>query len=143
MDLEELYKDTILYYGRNSENKRELEQCDMKKHSINANCGDEITVQIKFNDGLIEDIAFLGNGCMISMASTAIMTDMVKGKDVHEAKEIINTFISMIKKDIDDDSKLDILEDAIVFKNIQNMPARVKCATLAWHTLGEILDSYK
>ena len=106
----------------------------------NPNCGDEITIELKLNGDIIEDMAFSGHGCAISQASTSIMIDTLKGKTVDEAKEIINTFIEMIKSEITDEKELKKLEDAIAFKNIAHMPARVKCALLAWHTIEDILE---
>lgn len=138
MNLEELYKDTILYHGKNLDNKREVIPFDAKKRGVNHSCGDEITISIRIRDGIIEDIAFLGDGCMISMASTSIMIDLVKGKKVEEAKEFIDIFIRMIKREATDD-EIQKLGEGLVFQNIQNMPARVKCATLSWHTLNEII----
>ena len=84
-------------------------------------------------------MAFTGHGCAISQASTSIMIDTLKGKTVEKAKEIIKTFIDMIKRETQNEEDLKKLEDAIAFKNISNMPARVKCALLAWHTIENIL----
>ena len=77
---------------------------------------------------------------MLSQASTSIMIDTLIGKTKEEALEIINTFIGMIKREITDEEELEKLEEAIAFKNISNMPARVKCAVLAWHTIKDLLD---
>ena len=85
-------------------------------------------------------MAFNGHGCAISQASTSIMIDTLKGKTIEEAQDIIKTFIQMIKRETTDEEKLKKLEDAIAFKNLSNMPARVKCALLAWHTLEDILN---
>lgn len=85
-------------------------------------------------------MAFTGHGCAISQASTSIMIDTLKGKTVEEAKDIVKTFIDMIKRETKSEEELEKLEDAIAFKNISNMPARVKCALLAWHTIEEILN---
>ena len=82
----------------------------------------------------------MGHGCAISQASTSIMIDTLKGKTIEEAKEIIKIFIGMIKREIKDEKELEKLEDAIAFKNVSNMPARVKCALLAWHTLEDMID---
>ena len=91
-------------------------------------------------DNVIDDLAFTGQGCAISQASTSIMIDTLIGKTKDEALEIINTFIGMIKREITDEEELEKLEEAIAFKNISNMPARVKCAVLAWHTIKDLLD---
>ena len=124
----------------NSYNKKKLDKSDYCQLGHNPNCGDEITIEVKTNGNVIEDMAFSGHGCAISQSSTSIMIDTIKGKTIEEAKEIIKTFIGMIDREITDDKKLEILEDAQAFKNISNMPARVKCALLAWHTLENILN---
>ena len=85
-------------------------------------------------------MAFLGHGCAISQASTSIMIDTLRGKTIEQAKEIIKTFIEMIKRETTDEEQLKKLEDAIAFRNVSNMPARVKCALLAWHTLEDMLN---
>ena len=91
-------------------------------------------------DNIIEDMAFYGHGCAISQSSTSIMIDTLKGKTIEEAKKIIETFIKMIKRETTDEKELEKLEEAIAFKNVSNMPARVKCALLAWHTIEDILN---
>lgn len=100
---------------------------------------DEITLELKLNGDKIEDMAFSGHGCAISQASTSIMIDTLKGKTIGEAKQIIKTFIDMIKRETKDEEELEKLEDAIAFKNVSNMPSRVKCALLAWHTLEDMI----
>lgn len=126
-----------------SHNKRKLEHPDKCEMGHNPSCGDEIELEIKMNGDVIEDLAFTGHGCAISQASTSIMIDTLIGKTKKEALEIIDTFIGMIKREIKDDSELEKLEDAIAFKNVSNMPARVKCAVLAWHTIKDLLDKEK
>ena len=127
-------------HSMNSYNKKELENADYSEIGHNPNCGDEITLQLKLNDDIIEDMAFSGHGCAISQASTSIMIDTLKGKTIKEAKEIVKTFIDMIKRETLDEEELRKLEDAIAFRNVANMPARVKCALLAWHTIEDILN---
>ena len=85
-------------------------------------------------------MAFLGHGCAISQSSTSIMIDTLKGKTIKEAKEIIKIFIDMIKRETKSEEELKKIEDAIAFKNVSNMPARVKCALLAWHTMEDLLE---
>ena len=85
-------------------------------------------------------MAFSGHGCAISQASTSIMIDVLKGKTIKESKEIIKTFIDMIKRETKSEEELEKLEEAIAFRNVANMPARVKCALLAWHTIEDILN---
>ena len=88
-------------------------------------------------------MAFTGHGCAISQASTSIMIDTLKDKTIEQAKEIIEDFIKMIKRENLSEEEYSKLEDAIAFKNIANMPARVKCALLAWHTLEDLLNEKK
>ena len=139
-DLENVYNELIMEHSMNSYNKKKLNHADFCEIGHNPNCGDEITLELNVKDGVIEDMAFSGHGCAISQASTSIMIDTLKGKTLEEAKEIIKTFIGMIKREITDEEKLEKLEDAIAFQNVSHMPARVKCALLAWHTLEDILN---
>ena len=139
-DLDEIYNELIMEHSINSTNKRKLGKADFCELGHNPSCGDEISLEVKLNGNIIDDMAFSGHGCAISQASTSIMIDTLRGKTIEEAKNIIYTFISMIKREIQDEKELEKLEDAIAFKNISNMPARVKCALLAWHTLEKILD---
>ena len=139
-ELEQVYNDLIMEHSMNSYNKKRLSCHDFCEVGHNPNCGDEITLEVKMNGDIIEDMAFSGHGCAISQASTSIMIDTLKGKNIEEAKEIVNTFIGMIKRESKSEEELKKLEDAIAFKNVANMPARVKCALLAWHTLENILE---
>lgn len=139
-ELDELYNDLIMEHSMNSYNKKKLDKCDFCEKGHNPNCGDEISLEMKLNGDVIEDMAFSGHGCAISQASTSIMIDTLKGKTIEEAKEIIKTFIDMIKREETDEETLKKLEDAIAFRNVSNMPARVKCALLAWHTIEDILN---
>ena len=139
-DLTDVYNELIMEHSMNSYNKKELKDADYSEVGHNPNCGDEITLEIKLNGDIIEDMAFSGHGCAISQASTSIMIDTLKGKTIKEAKEIVKTFIEMIKRETTDEKELEKLEDAIAFRNVANMPARVKCALLAWHTIEDILN---
>ena len=139
-NLDELYNDLIMEHSMNSYNKKDLEEADYCRMGHNTNCGDEIEIQVKLNGDIIEDMSFTGHGCAISQASTSIMIDVLKGKTIKEAKNIIQTFIDMIKRETKSEEELKKLEDAIAFKNVANMPARVKCALLAWHTMEELFN---
>ena len=139
-DLTDVYNELIMEHSMNSYNKKELKNADYCEVGHNPNCGDEITLELKLNGNIIEDMAFSGHGCAISQASTSIMIDTLRGKTIEEAKEIIKTFIEMIKRETTDEEQLKKLEDAIAFKNVSNMPARVKCALLAWHTIEDMLN---
>ena len=138
-NLDEIYNDLIMEHSMNSYNKRKIENPTKTQKGHNPSCGDEIELELKLNGNVIEDIAFTGQGCAISQSSTSIMADVLRGKTLEEASKIIKTFIDMIKRETTDEKELEKLEDAIAFKNVANMPARVKCALLAWHTIEKML----
>lgn len=142
-ELSDVYNDLIMEHSMNSYNKRTLNCPTCTQMGHNPNCGDEIKLEIKLNGSVIEDLAFTGHGCAISQASTSIMIDTLRGKTITEAQEIIKIFIEMIKRETKDEEELAKLEDAIALKNISNMPARVKCALLAWHTVDDMLKENK
>jgi len=139
-NLDELYNDIIMEHSMSSYNKRKLDDSDFSEKGHNPNCGDEITLEMKLNGDVIEDMAFSGHGCAISQASTSVMIDTLRGKTIKEARDIIRIFIEMIKRETKDEAELEKLEDAIAFRNVSNMPARVKCALLAWHTVEDMLE---
>ena len=139
MDLSSIYTELIMQHNSASHNKHHMDSPDKVLKGRNPSCGDEIELELKLNKGIIEDASFTGVGCAISQASTSMMIDLIKGKSVEEAKRLMELFLGMIKREITTDDLLEELEDAIALKNISNMPARVKCAVLSWHTLGESL----
>lgn len=139
-ELETMYNDVIMDHYTLSPNKRDIKDCSHEKKGINPSCGDEITLKIKVIDGLIKDAAFIGTGCAISISSTSIMIDLIKDKTIKEALVIIDEFRKMINKEKED---VDDLEEAGIFKNISNMPARIKCATLCYNTLEKMLEENK
>lgn len=140
MDLNTIYTQLIMEHNKSGHNKKEIENPDISERGHNPSCGDDITLALKLDGNKIVDASFSGHGCAISQASTSIMIDLIKGLEIKDALELVETFIGMIKKKITDESELEKLEDAIAFQNISNMPARVKCAVLAWHALKEALD---
>ena len=139
-ELQNVYNELIMEHSMNSYNKKKLDNADYCEVGHNPNCGDEITLELKMDGNKIKDMAFSGHGCAISQASTSIMIDTLKGKTIEEAKDIIKTFIGMIDRKVTDEKELKKLEDAVAFKDISHMPARVKCALLAWHTLDDMID---
>lgn len=138
--MNELYSEIILEHNQRQENKRLLDAYTMEERGHNPSCGDDITLQADIQDGVIVDAAYTGHGCAISQASADIMIDIIKGKSVTDALRLVDLFLEMIKRNITDEDQLEELEDAIALKNISNMPARVKCAVLAWHTLKEAVE---
>ena len=137
--LGDLYTEVIGEHSRAPENKGELAAATVRERGHNPSCGDEITLELQIEDGIIKDAAFTGVGCAISQASTDIMIDLMRGKTVEEAQRLAQLFTSMIKREVTDDAALEELDEAIALKNISNMPARVKCAVLAWHTLEDVI----
>ena len=138
--LGDLYTEVIGEHSRSPENKGELAAATVRERGHNPSCGDEITLELQIEGGIIKDAAFTGVGCAISQASTDIMIDLMRGKTVEEAQRLAQLFTSMIKREVTDDAALEELDEAIALKNISNMPARVKCAVLAWHTLEDVLE---
>ena len=140
MDINQLYTDLILEYNKDKTNKREMACPTISEHGHNPSCGDDITVQVKLKDGLIEDISYTGSGCAISQASAAMMAELVKGGTVDEALRLTRLFLGMIRGQVTEEGELEELEAATAFRDISKMPARVKCAVLAWHTLEIALE---
>ena len=139
-ELQNVYNELIMEHSMNSYNKKKLDNADYCEVGHNPNCGDEITLELKMDGNIIKDMAFSGHGCAISQASTSIMIDTLKGKTIEEAKDIIKTFIGMIDRKVTDEKELKKLEEEVEFKDIYHMPARVKCALLAWHTIDDMID---
>ncbi|WP_295238982.1 Fe-S cluster assembly sulfur transfer protein SufU [Veillonella sp.] len=139
MEMDQLYTELILEHNQDKRNKRLLDVFTVSEHGHNPSCGDDLTLQLDVADGVVKDAAYTGSGCAISQASASMMIDIIKGKTVSEAFRLVDIFLGMIKKEVTDEAELEELEDAIALQNISNMPARVKCAVLAWHTLKEAL----
>lgn len=135
-----LYNEILTQHNMYPANKYELKNADYRQHGINPTCGDEITLSLKLNGDIIEEAAFTGIGCAVSQASTDIMIDLMLDNTVDQAKELCRLFIGMIQGTITDEQELAPLDEALTFKNIARMPARVKCATLSWHTMETLLN---
>ena len=139
MDLRELYQEVILDHGKHPRNHRFPDRSNREGRGYNPLCGDKITIKVQLDGDLISDIGFQGEGCAISQASCSTMTEAVKGKTVDEAKAIFSNFHAMVMGDGDPD--LEALDKLAVFAGVGEFPMRVKCATLAWHTLNQALDN--
>ena len=139
MDLNELYTEVVLAASRDMTNKRELDHADIHEHGHNPSCGDEITLAMK-GDENIDDLAYTGTGCAISQASTSIMIDTVKGLSKEESLKLADDFLNMVRGEELSEDEMDALGDAAIFENMQNLPARIKCATLPWYTLKYMLE---
>jgi len=145
MNLKELYQEIILDHGKNPRNLRRTENFNKDAKGNNPLCGDNVHVYLKLNeDKKVEDISFEGSGCAISMASASIMTDLVRGKEEKEVKEIVEDFLGMIKENPDlksDKLKEDEKTKLMCLSGVKQYPMRVKCATLSWHTLVSAIDN--
>ena len=141
MNIDELYQTIILDHYREKHHAGLRDGYDAEVHHVNPSCGDELTFSIRLaDDGIIEEAAFTGHGCAISQASADIMSDLMVGKTPEEAISLCKLFKGMITGEETDEEKLGELEDATILKDISHMPARVKCAELAWRTLEEMLE---
>ena len=147
MDLKDLYQEIILDHGKNPRNLGKFDNYNKDAKGNNPLCGDNVHVYLRLNENKkVEDIAFEGHGCAISMASASIMTDMVRGKEEKEVREIVTDFLGMIKEK--DSLETNILKDDEKTKlmslgGVKNYPMRVKCATLSWHALSSALDDFQ
>ena len=147
MDLKELYQDIILEHGKSPRNFGKCEQYTHDAKGHNPLCGDQVHVYLKLNNEKnVDNVTFEGSGCAISIASTSIMTELVKGKSLEVAKKIVMDFLNMIKNtqeiksnDLDEDQKIKIMS----LSGVKQYPMRVKCATLAWHTLTSAINGKK
>lgn len=140
MELKQLYTDLILEYNKDKTNKRKISSPTVHEHGHNPSCGDDIDIEAKVENGVITDLAYTGTGCAISQASTAMMAELLQGRTVEEGLRLCLLFLDMIRGKVTDDSQLEELEAAITLKDISQMPVRVKCATLGWHTLEMALE---
>ena len=145
MNIKELYQEIILEHGKNPRNLRKTDNFNKDAKGNNPLCGDNVHVYLKLDEKKkVEDISFEGSGCAISMASASIMTDLIKGKEEPEVKEIVNDFLGMIKENPELESK-NLKEDEktklMCLSGVKQYPMRVKCATLSWHTFISAIDN--
>ncbi|OUX42474.1 MAG: SUF system NifU family Fe-S cluster assembly protein [Proteobacteria bacterium TMED261] len=147
MNLKELYQDIILEHGKSPRNFGKCSGYNHNAKGHNPLCGDQVHVYLKLDkESMVEELTFEGSGCAISIASTSIMTELVKGKSADAAKKIVDEFLNMIKtgseiqtKYLDEDQKIKIMS----LSGVKQYPMRVKCATLSWHTLVSAMDKKK
>jgi len=140
-ELRDLYQEVILDHKKRPRNFRPMEDSDFQADGHNPLCGDQVTVFLKVREGLIEDVSFQGEGCAISMASASLMTEILKGKSPQEAEDLFGKFHDLVTEEVADKNlagpSLGKLE---VLAGVKAFPTRVKCATLAWHTLHAALE---
>ena len=147
MDLKELYQEIILDHGKNPRNKGICDNFNRNAKGHNPLCGDKVHIYLKLNkENKIEDLSFEGEGCAISLASASILTEIIKGKDFNLTNKIVDNFLNMVKKNelitinsLTEDQKTTIMS----LSGVKEFPMRVKCATMAWHTLSSALSLKK
>ncbi len=133
------YLEIINDHNLRPAHKHPLENANLELRGVNPSCGDDITLQLRVEDGVITDGAYTGDGCAISQASADMMLDLIIGKKESEAKHLADIFFRMIRKSVTPEEQ-DELEEAGTLADISHMPARVKCAVLGWHTMENLLS---
>jgi len=142
-DLSELYQQVILDHNKKPRNYKKIEPADREQEGYNPLCGDQITLYLKMNGDVIEDIGFEGSGCAISKASASMMTTVIKGKTKEEAEVLFSEFHRMVKGELDPETDPHHLGRMTILAGVREFPARVKCASLSWHTLHAALEGHR
>lgn len=136
--LKELYQQVIMDHNKRPRNFREIEDANHLAHGNNPLCGDKLVVYVKLKGDVIEDLSFKGSGCAISVASASLMTEALKGKTIEEAEAI---YEQVHKSMLGEETERGLLGKLEVLSGVKDFPARVKCATLSWHTVHAAIDS--
>lgn len=139
-DLRDLYQEVVVDHSRRPRNFRKLEDADRSAEGFNPLCGDQITLYLKLDQQVIQDVAFQGSGCAISKASASMMTASVKGKTKAEAEALFKQFHSLVTEGPGAHADPEKLGKLMALGGVSEFPARVKCASLAWHTLRSALE---
>jgi len=139
--IRDLYQEVVFDHNRNPRNFRVIEDANRKIEGFNPLCGDKITLYVKVNGGVIEDVSFQGSGCAISTASASLMTEIVKGQTEDEAQHLFDLFHRITTGKNDEALNLEDIGKLAVLAGVRAYPARVKCATLAWHSLQAALKN--
>ena len=142
-ELRELYQQVILDHNKSPRNFRVIENANHHSEGYNPLCGDRIDIYLDVKKGIVEDISFQGKGCAISKASASLMSSMVKGKPVKEAEKLFEKFHDLITGKLGNNPDIEELGKLAVFAGVRDFPARVKCASLAWHTMINALKEEK
>lgn len=139
-ELNELYREVILDHNRRPRNFGELEGADRVIEGVNPLCGDRMTLYVKLDDGRIEDVSFKGTGCAISVASSSLMTERVKGATIDESLTLFDRVHRMLTEDATEEIELEELGKLAALSGVREYPSRVKCASLGWHALKTALS---
>jgi len=139
-EFQELYQELILDHNKSPRNFFQMDHADREVEGQNPLCGDHYTVYLKINDGKIAEISFHGSGCAISKASASVMSSVVKGKSLEEAEKIFHLFQKVVTGEEDAEAHLEELGKLAAFAGVAEFPMRVKCATLAWHSMHNAIS---
>ena len=134
-----IYTAALMQHNSHPDYKYEMEDCTCSHEGINPSCGDELTLQLRIEGDVIEEASFVGSGCAVSQASADMMADLITGESVKEAKRLVGLFLGMIKGETLSEEDKEDLDEAAELESISRMPARVKCAELAWRALEKLL----
>ena len=134
-----IYTAALMQHNSHPDYKYEMEGCTCSHEGIHPSCGDELTLQLRIEGDVIEEASFTGSGCAVSQASADMMADLITGESVKEAKRLVGLFLGMIKGETLTEEDKEDLDEAAELESISRMPARVKCAELAWRTLEKLL----
>ncbi len=134
-DLTQLYQEVILDHNKSPRNYRKCEECNHESEGFNPLCGDHLWIYLNLEGDKIKDISFQGNGCAISKSSASLMTSILKGKSKEEAEKLFEVFHKVVTSKVGEEIDLSELGKLAVFAGVRDYPARVKCASLAWHTM--------
>lgn len=139
MDLKQIYREIVNEHNLHPGHKHDLISPTYVLEGVNPTCGDDVNIQLKLDEnGVITEASFNGSGCAVSQASSDIMMDQIIGLTKEEALKLVDTFMAMVHGTVSDE-ELEELDEAAALQDVAHMPARAKCATLAWHTLEKIL----
>lgn len=133
------YNEILTDHNMHPVHKHKIDGANYTLEGVNPSCGDDINLNLRVENGIVEDGGFEGDGCAISQASCDMMLDIIIGKPIDEARELADIFIRMITGKVTEEEK-DRLEEASILQDIAHMPSRTKCAVLGWHTMDEMLN---
>lgn len=136
-----IYTTALMEHNAHPDYKYAMEHATHTREGVNPSCGDELTLTLRIENGVIEEAAFTGSGCAVSQASADIMADLIDGENVEDARRVCRLFLAMVRGEALSEEELAALGEAAELQSISRMPARVKCAELAWRTLETMLEA--
>lgn len=142
-ELDELYEEIILDHYRNPRNNEELDNPDAEIEADNPFCGDEVKIQLKFQDGRVDEIGVTGRGCAISKSSASLLSELAEGRTQGELSRTTNLVRRMMRNESLTEDELDDLGDLEALRGVRKYPVRIKCALLSWAALQDALESYQ